>query len=232
MGASEETVSIRPAAGGPGLKKNGHLSFHQGVLEATDPRGHAHRFDLSDGNGPYEFRYGTWKGEADYALVDRSGHALLLVDTKAFHNDDIMRLQDATGLKFDGAESEPPTRPDTVALVNLPYLRWAMAVFGVGSVAFGLWSVTHVELLVLGVTLPALIILIPLAIFARRSMLSAEDFKADWAKIQPNVDDALAAADEYLAGHGHPPTRNPPEGHGEQAPRTDQPPSETLPDGH
>ena len=34
----EPTVSIRPTAGGPHLKKKARLSFRQGVLEATDPR--------------------------------------------------------------------------------------------------------------------------------------------------------------------------------------------------
>jgi hypothetical protein len=197
----EPTVSIRPKAGGPHLKKHACLSFHHGVLEATDPRGHTHTFDLADGNGPYEFRYGMWEGDANYALVDRSGHAVLLVDTTAFLNEDVTRLQDATGLKFDDTETQPPTSRDTVALVNLPYLKWAMFVSGVGTVAFGLWSVTHIEFFVLGITLPALIIIVPLAIFARRSILSPDDAKAEFAKLQPEVDEALARADQYLAEH-------------------------------
>jgi hypothetical protein len=206
----DSTVSIRPRAGGPHLKKNACLSVHHGVLEATDPRGHTHAFDLSDGNGPYEFRYGMWKGDANYALVDRSGHAVLVVDTTAFLNEDISRLQDATGLNFDGTETEPPRRRDTVALVNLPYLKWAMFVSGVGTAAFGLWSVTHIEFFVLGITLPALIIVIPLAVFARRSILSPEDAKAEFARVQPQVEEALALEQQYLAEHSPPAT--PPDG--------------------
>jgi hypothetical protein len=227
----DETVSIRPAAGGPRLKKNARLIFHQGVLEATDPRGRTQRFDLSDHNGPYEFRYGTWKGDADFALIDGSGHALLLLDQTSFHFDDISRLQDATGLKSDESGSQPPSRRDTVALVNLPYLKIGGVVFAAGSVAFGLWAVTGVEFFVLAVTLPAVLILIPLLIFGRRSILSPEDAKAEFAKLQPQVDESLALADRYLAEHAQPPRRNPDQAQGEEAPPFTRP-TETPPDGH
>lgn len=194
-----EAVLIRPAAGGPRLKKNAQLSFRQGVLEITDPRRRTHTVDLSDGNGPYEFRYGSWQGEADFALTDGSGHAVLLVDQKSFHIGDMTRLQQATGLSSQEVGSRPPTTRNTVALINLPYVTLAYTVFAAGALAFGLWSVTHIDFFVFGVTLPAVIILIPLLIVGRRSMLSAEDFKREWANAQPEIDEALALADEHLA---------------------------------
>jgi hypothetical protein len=229
----EEAVSIRPAAGGPLLRKNARLMFHEGVLEATDPRGRTRRFNLSDGNGPYEFRYGTWKGDADFALIDGSGHALLLLDQTSFHFDDISRLRHATGLKLDETGSQPPTRRDTVALVNLPYLKIGSAVFAVGAAAFGLWSVTHIEFFVLGVTLPAVLILIPVLIFGRRSILSPEDAKAEFAKLQPDVDEALALADQWLTEH----RRTSAEDEKDPQPRTPptpeaHPPADASPDAY
>jgi hypothetical protein len=227
----EEAVSIRPAAGGPRLKKNGRLQFHQGLLEVTDPRGRTHTFDLSGGNGPYEFRYGSWEGEADFALIDGSGRAVLLVDQKSFHLGDMTRLQDATGLKCDEAGTRPPTTRDTVALVNLPYVMVGYAVFGVGAVAFGLWSVTHIEFFVLGVTLPAVIILIPLLIVGRRSILSGADFKAEWPKVQQHIDETLALSDKWLADHKQPPIPEAGEEQGlEEPPKPPAP--ERRPDGY
>ena len=229
----EQTISIRPAAGGPLLKKNVRLELREHVLEVTDPRGRTRRFDLSDGDGPYEFRYGTWPGEADFAMVDKSGHAVLFADQKSFHLGDLTRLQEATGLNCDEAGTPPPKRRDAVEIVKLPYLKIGYAVSAVGSVAFGLWSVTHIEFFVLGVTLPAVIILIPLLIVGRRSMLSSGDFKAEYAKLRPEVDETLALADQWLADHGHPPVQD----QKDQQRRTATTPeaqsqADTSPDGH
>jgi hypothetical protein len=227
--AQEQTVSIRPAAGGPHLKKNASLEFRQHVLEVTDPRGRTRRFDLSDGDGPYEFRYGTWQGEADFAMIDRSGHAVLLLDQKSFHLGDITRLQEATGLKCDESGARPPKRRDTVEIVNLPYLKIGYAVFAAGSVAFGLWSVTHIEFFVLGVTLPAVIMLIPLLVVGRRAMLSGEDFKAEYAKLRPEVNETLALADQWLAERGQSPVHDDHEPHQRATP---EPHSPTDPSPH
>jgi hypothetical protein len=228
----EEPVSIRPAWGGPSLKKHASLTFRQGVLEATDGRGRARAFSLSDTNGPYRFAYGdTWEGEADYALVDRSGYAVLLVDQKAFRNDDIIRLQKATGLANEGMGKQPPTRPDAIALLNPPYLKWAGSAFAAGAVAFGLWSVTHVEILVLGITLPALIIMVALLTLAKKSMMSGEEFVAESTAISADSDSALADADAYLAEHGQPPESQPDDPPAQAPPYRPAPP-DTPPHGH
>jgi hypothetical protein len=232
MMGEEDPLSVRPAAGGRYLKKNAMLTLCKNILDVTDARGRTHRFDLSDSNGPYEFRFGSWPGQADFALIEKSGHAVLLVDQKSFHLGDLTKLQEATGLNREEVGTRPPKRPDAVEIVNLPYRKIGNVVFAVGAVAFGLWSITHIEFLVLGVTLPAVIILIPLLIMARRSMLSPEDFRTEYPEVRHEADKTLAAADQWLADRRHPPVRD--EDEEQVAPATNfdvQSPADTATDG-
>jgi hypothetical protein len=227
----EESVSIRPAWGSPSLKKNARLSFQRGVLEAADGRGRTRTFTLSDGGGPYHFAYGEWAGDADFALIDRSGEAVLVLHMADFKNDEFMKLQDATGLKAARSATRPPSRSDAFVVLSPPYLKWARWAFLPGAVAFGLWSVTHVDILVLGITLPAVVIMSVLFVLAKMSMMSQSELRQEWQGIKPQTDEALAIADAFLAEHGQPPVSQPDDPTAEAPPPRPAPP-DAPPHGH
>jgi hypothetical protein len=174
------------------------------VLEVTDRRRRTTSYDLTDAQGPYTFAYGTWDSEADLAVVDALGKAVLLVDRKMFRMSDVRRFQSAAGLDAAEVQEQPPKRPDALTIVSPPLFRWATMVFFVGLVGFGLWSLTGIDAFVLGLTLPAVVIATVLGVMARRSMLSPEAFKEETAKLEPIISEALATADAYLAEHGYP----------------------------
>jgi hypothetical protein len=213
------------------LKRNGRLTFESGVLQATDRRGRSGVFALTGGDGSYHIAYGdTWGDEADYALVDPSGHAVLLIDQKAFRNDDIMRLQNATGLETRATQKQPQATSDVIALVNPPYLRWAWEVSAPGGLAFALWSVTHNEIFVLGITLPALTAMVALLVLAKTSMMSQEEAAAEARQINATTDSVLADADAFLTKHGEASVPGPessrPGGAPSTSPAGDMPPDE------
>jgi hypothetical protein len=186
---------------------------------------------LSDGGGPYRFAYGEWAGGADFALVDRSGQAALVLHMADFKNDEFMKLQDATGLKAERSTTRPPSRSDTFVVLSPPYLKWAKWAFLPGVVAFGLWSVTRADILVLGITLPAVLIMSVLLVLAKMSMMSQSELGQEWQGIKPQTDEALAIADAYLAQHGQPPVSQPDDPPAQAPPRPPASP-DAPPHGH
>ena len=96
---------------GPALVSSGNarLTFHDGVLTVTDGCLRDHRFSPSDVDGPDRFAYGQWGGDADYALIARSGRAVLFLHTADFKRDDLESFEKATGLHVDRLEERPPT---------------------------------------------------------------------------------------------------------------------------
>ncbi len=223
----DEPISIRPTWTSPGLKRNARLTFHDGVLTVTDGRRRDHRFSPSDVDGPYRFAYGQWGGDADYALIARSGRAVLLLHMADFKRDDLESFEKATGLHVDRLEERPPTQSGTIALLSPPFVKWGFGAFYVGAAGFGLWSLTDADIFILALTLPALLIMIPLLILAKTSTMGKAEFKEEWAEIKPEVDETLAAADRWLAEHGEPPALRDDRAQAPPAhPRTEVPPDE------
>lgn len=184
------------------MKKNGRLSFQGGAIEATDGRGRSRTISLADGAGPYHFVYGdTWGTRADFALVDASGYAVVLIDLKCFAHDDIMRFQKATGMDSEDATAQPPTRADTLSLVNPPYLKRAGWAFVPGALAFGTGSVGHNNLLIFGITGPAAVIMCVMLLLAKTSMPGEKEVKDEWMRTKADADATLADADAYLRDH-------------------------------
>src|SRR5947209_512668 len=124
---TNEPVTIYPTWGGPRLKKNARLGFEGGAMTVTDRAGQTYRFPLSgEADAPHRFLYGDWDGQADAAVVDGAGRSLVLIDLRAFKNSDLDRWQDAIGLKSEEVSNPPPSRPDTVAVVDPKYVKWGV----------------------------------------------------------------------------------------------------------
>jgi hypothetical protein len=197
-----DALTIRPTWGGPGLKKNGRLSWVDRQLVVTDRRGRTRTFDLSGPEGPYRFIHGDgWKGEANYALINGSGYAEVLFDLKAFRYTQIDEIEGATGLSSELTANQPPSGRDSLLLTNPPYIKWGMTAFYPGVAAFGLWSISHWTPFILGVVV-ALAVMLPLLLLAKMAAPSRAEIAAEARQILPKLEQAKAMADEWMAQYG------------------------------
>ena len=197
----ERPLTIRPSHGTPAVKRNVRLSVDNGVLMATDPHGVTRRFDLSEGNGPYHIAHGLWGGKSMYALVDGTGHSMLLVDSGPFKSADTESLLKATGLDLIMVAENPPTAVDALTIVTPQYLKWGMRAYYPGLAAWGLSYVTGFTWLIWVITIPSVIILAVCIVLNRASTGSKEEVIQEGREVMPEADEAKAIADSWLAAH-------------------------------
>jgi len=197
-----EPITIRPIRGGPSVRKNARLSLERDELVVTDRRGRIRTFFLPEARAGYRFVYGAnWNTQANYALVDGSGRAALLLDLAAFENGSTEKLERVTGLPVEHAPGQPPVTSDTLLITNPPYIKFGMAAFYPGAVAFGLWSVTHWAPFIWIVYL-ALAVIIPLLVLAKMATPSKAEL-AEMARWSLRIDQqTIAEAEAWLAKHG------------------------------
>lgn len=188
---SETTLIIRPIRGGPSLRKHARLECSGGVVTAVDRHGRTRTFDLSDRDGPYSFVWGDWEEEGNFALVDNAGQAVLLVDLVNWADEDMSRWQDATGIAGGREAARPNVHPAALSVFDPPYLKWAQWPFYLGAAGFGLWSVTHVNLIIVAVVVPALVIISICLVLARMSTPSRAELAEQARRLQANIDQLL-----------------------------------------
>lgn len=206
--ADKNSIIIQPVRGTPKFRKTVNLSGSAGFLEVTDARGRVRQFNLSDSDGPYHLAYGMWGTKANgirvsgpnEALVNRSGQAVLLIDSKPFRVADIERLHRVLGLELSETAQPPRAAPGAASLLNPPYLRWGIRAYYPAIAAWGLSFVNGLHWLI-WVVPPALAVMVVCLAVARLSTPTAAETTDELRQMMPDLNEAGAAADQWLAQH-------------------------------